>query len=59
MTTTATHPTRVHAAPIRQYTTAGAVKVWAAAALPMGALAWIGAPLLAAQLEGPGTLARR
>lgn len=32
--------------------------VWAAAALPMGLLSWVGAPLLADQLEGPGALPR-
>lgn len=32
--------------------------MWAAAALPMGLLAWVGAPLLADQLSGPGRLAR-
>jgi len=46
------------AAPVRQYTVGGAVKVWAAAALPMGALSWAFAPWLAAQLSGPGALVR-
>src|SRR5919108_2004122 len=32
--------------------------VWAAAALPMGVLAWVVAPLVADQLSGPGSLAR-
>jgi uncharacterized protein len=32
--------------------------VWAAAALPMGILAWVVAPLVADQLTGAGTLAR-
>jgi membrane protease YdiL (CAAX protease family) len=36
----------------------GIVAVWAAAALPMGLLAWVGAPLLADQLSGPSALTR-
>src|SRR3954469_15364775 len=36
----------------------GIIAVWAAAALPMGLLAWVGAPLLADQLSGPGALPR-
>src|SRR5215218_7655393 len=32
--------------------------VWAAAALPMGLLAWVAAPLLADQMSGPGALVR-
>jgi membrane protease YdiL (CAAX protease family) len=57
-TTTAQHPTGIATRPIRQYTVAGAVKVWAAAALPMGALSWVFAPWLASQLSGPGALVR-
>jgi len=34
------------------------IAVWAAAALPMGLLAWVGAPLLADHLSGPGALPR-
>jgi membrane protease YdiL (CAAX protease family) len=34
------------------------IAVWAAAALPMGLLAWVAAPLLADQLSGPGALVR-
>src|SRR4051794_9148857 len=34
------------------------IGVWAAAALPMGLLAWVGSPLLADQLSGPGALSR-
>lgn len=33
-------------------------KVWAAAALPMGALAWIVAPQVADSIDGPGAMAR-
>jgi membrane protease YdiL (CAAX protease family) len=36
----------------------GILAVWAAAALPMAALSWVAAPLLADQLSGPGRLAR-
>ncbi len=36
----------------------GIVAVWAAAALPMGLLAWVVSPLLADQLSGPGALSR-
>jgi len=36
----------------------GIIAVWAAAALPMGLLAWLVAPLLADQLNGPGALSR-
>ena len=34
------------------------IAVWAAAALPMGLLAWLAAPLLADQMSGPGALVR-
>ena len=34
------------------------VKVWAAAAVPMGTLAWIVAPQVAAGIDGPGAMAR-
>jgi uncharacterized protein len=34
------------------------LKVWAAAALPMGLLAWVGAPLLATAFSGPTALPR-
>jgi membrane protease YdiL (CAAX protease family) len=43
---------------VRQLGLAGIVAVWAAAALPMGVLAWVIAPLLADQLSGPGALSR-
>ena len=33
-------------------------RVWAAATVPMGLLAWVVAPLVADQLSGPGALAR-
>jgi CAAX protease family protein len=36
----------------------GVIAVWAAAAVPMGLFSWVGGPLLADQLSGPGRLAR-
>ena len=45
-------------APVRQYSLAQILAVWAAAALPMGALAWVVAPLVADQLDGPAPLIR-
>ena len=36
----------------------GVIAVWAAAALPVGALAWVVAPLIADRLSGPGALSR-
>lgn len=53
MTTTATY-TRT----LPQLGLKGILGVWAAAALPMAALSWVAAPLLADQLSGPGRLAR-
>ena len=43
---------------IRQYTLSGVLGTWAAAALPMAALAWLAAPWLASTLDGPTALAR-
>jgi membrane protease YdiL (CAAX protease family) len=45
-------------AAVRQYSLAQILAVWAAAALPMGALAWVVAPLVAGRLDGPVPLAR-
>jgi membrane protease YdiL (CAAX protease family) len=45
-------------ADVRQYSLAQILAVWAAAALPMGALAWVVAPLVAGQLDGPAPLIR-
>jgi membrane protease YdiL (CAAX protease family) len=42
----------------KQYSLAKILGIWAAAALPMGALAWVVAPLVAGQLDGPVPLAR-
>ena len=41
-----------------QYSLAKILGIWAAAALPMGALAWVVAPLVAGQLDGPVPLMR-
>lgn len=46
------------ARPVRQLTVMQVLGVWAAAALPMAALAWIVAPLVADQLDGPAPLSR-
>src|ERR1700716_4181290 len=46
------------AAPVKQLSLRGIIGVWAAAALPMGLLAWVGAPLLADQLSGSNRLSR-
>ena len=43
---------------VSQYSRAGVLGVWAAAALPMAALAWVVAPLAARSLDGPAPLAR-
>jgi membrane protease YdiL (CAAX protease family) len=45
-------------APVSQYSLAQILAVWAAAALPMGALAWVVAPLVAGGLDGPVPLIR-
>jgi uncharacterized protein len=41
-----------------QYSLAKILGIWAAAALPMGALAWVVAPLVAGRLDGPLALPR-
>lgn len=43
---------------VPQYSRRRILGTWAAAALPMAALAWVGAPLLAAALEGPSAWPR-
>ena len=45
-------------AAVRQYSLAQILAVWAAAAVPMAALAWVVAPWLAARLGGPLALPR-
>ncbi len=44
--------------PIPQLSRLGVLAVWAAAAIPMGLLAWLAAPLVADRLSGPGSFAR-
>src|SRR6516165_9530243 len=64
--TTATTAARTHdnttqpgsAVRVRQYSLTEILCVWAAAALPMGALAWIVAPWLRDHLAGPQPLAK-
>ena len=46
------------AARVKQLSLRGIIGVWAAAALPMGLLAWVVAPLLADQLSGSNRLSR-
>jgi CAAX protease family protein len=63
VTVTAEHRTtaRTHSVrpvQIKQYSLRGILGVWAAAALPMAALAWLGAPWLAHTLDGPNALTR-
>jgi uncharacterized protein len=41
---------------VRQYSLAKIVGVWAAAALPMAALAWLVAPAIADRLSGEGNV---
>jgi uncharacterized protein len=50
--------TQVQVDRIVQYTRGQIAGIWAAAALPMAALAWVVAPWLADRLEGPATLTR-
>jgi membrane protease YdiL (CAAX protease family) len=59
MATTQHRPTRA-AEPVqtRQYSLARILGTWAAAALPMAALAWLVAPWIAAHLDGPAALPR-
>jgi CAAX protease family protein len=45
-------------AAVRQYSLAQILAVWAAAAIPMAALAWVVAPLVADRLTGPVPLTR-
>src|ERR1700754_4788426 len=55
--TTLTRPTEQEVV-IPQYTVGRTLGVWAAAAIPMGLLAWVGAPLLAHAFHGPTAFAR-
>lgn len=51
-------PTVGDSAPLPQYRLPRILAVWASAALPMAALAWVGAPLLAHVFAGPTALPR-
>ena len=61
-TATATTPARPAFAAepdeLPQYSRGRVLKIWAAAALPMAALAWVGAPLLAGAFDGPSAWPR-
>jgi CAAX protease family protein len=50
---TARRASAIEADALPQYTRGRILKIWAAAALPMAALAWVGAPLLARAFDGP------
>jgi membrane protease YdiL (CAAX protease family) len=58
LTRTATRPASDGPVVIPQYSRARILGVWAAAAVPMGILAWVGAPLLAHHLHGPTAFPR-
>jgi membrane protease YdiL (CAAX protease family) len=57
-TTRVARPARSDERALPQLGLRGIVAVWAAAAIPMGLLAWVVAPLLADQLSGAGALPR-
>ncbi|MBS42068.1 MAG: CPBP family intramembrane metalloprotease [Nocardioides sp.] len=56
--TAATAPGPAPRPSVAQYSRRRVLGTWAAAALPMGALAWVAAPLLAAALDGPSAWPR-
>jgi uncharacterized protein len=64
MTTTDTASTATFSRPgmpevrIPQYTRSGITKIWAAAAIPMAAAAWVATPILARVLDGPAAFPR-
>ena len=53
-----TYDTPVRTIEIPTWTRGTVMKVWAAAAIPMGLLAWVVAPLLARTFSGPAALPR-
>ncbi|WP_405070903.1 CPBP family intramembrane metalloprotease [Kribbella sp. NBC_01510] len=53
-----TNDTSVRTLQIPTWTRSTVMKVWAAAAIPMGILAWVVAPLLARTFSGPAALPR-
>ena len=58
MTLLANTTTAVDEVVIPQYSARRVVGTWVAAAVPMGVLAWVGAPLLARTFEGPTAFSR-
>ncbi|HEY4590400.1 MAG TPA: CPBP family intramembrane glutamic endopeptidase [Thermoanaerobaculia bacterium] len=58
MTTYDTPPATSPSVTVPTWTRGTVLKIWAAAALPMALLAWVGAPLLATALSGPTALPR-
>ena len=57
-TTEQTRTVTAEPLPIPQYSLARILGTWAAAALPMAVLVWVGAPWLAHSLQGPASLSR-
>src|SRR3712207_9428332 len=55
---TAAEPLGGQPLPLPQYSRRRILGTWAAAALPMAALAWVAAPLLAGTFEGPSAWPR-
>src|SRR4051794_28636831 len=53
-----TYATRTDTVRVPQWTRGTILRVWAAAAIPMGVLAWVVAPLLARTFTGPAALQR-
>ena len=49
-------PSPATARPVPQYSPTALLGVWAAAAVPMTALAWLAAPRLAGSISGPAPL---
>jgi hypothetical protein len=58
MTATRSRPAVTAAVEIQQNSLRQIAAIWAAAALPMGFLAWVIAPWLADQLDGPNAFTR-
>jgi len=58
LTTPARRPFAAEPDDLPQYSRGRVLKIWAAAALPMAALAWVGAPMLAGAFDGPSAWPR-
>jgi CAAX protease family protein len=54
-----TYDTALRTVQIAQWSRGRVLTVWAAAALPMGLLAWVVAPILAHAFSGPAALSGR